>query len=622
MPPVKNGPLTLDDIRQIWEGAVDTSYSEPLEQAGEGQGFEAWTQYFAQLARASEACDVNTQALYLLPSSAQSNPPASGARRATVSLAFTRGGATGQQLTYSDRVVVLDAGTTLVDEIATDWGPLPGLGGVQVDTGLQYAMQAAVVFAPGDFGKRELQGRATKPGYGYNDPLPGALRRVAQPGAGYQNTGASVSLTGGIAPRAVLTARNVPDMFLPSQVGQYVSFTTGANAGRIGRIVAYVAPDPVHNLGSGVVLECEQAVAVVPGTGTFAPSPGAPLLFTSAEGLALAYGADTGAGLSLVYRITSGTVQAGDTVQVVNGPDTATVVAVLQAFDWAAEIGTASWQVLDWANDLGIVVTNPLQPRGGKSAMLDMLGGERGVPRAAGEEGDVGDDRYRRRAAQVADVVSPNAIRRVLAKALDGAPYCFREAGDKTYLPGFYFDVDAYDTNCLLFAPVGTPTIIPAGIPLEWRNAAGSFVGRGVSGGQDPHGHQILVLGMRNPSRLAVVAGDVLVSPAGAVYPVSSLVDPTCRNGLRWHTWLDYEDMRAFFLVGLPPGNAGEFGFYWGDTTAHVGGFYDQTLEPSNFYDGFPRDFYAAARAVWQDVERVRAGGVEWTMYIERVGCP
>ena len=74
----KQGPLSAADLQAIWESSVDDSYSQPIVLAGEGKGFEVYTQAFAQVERLSQAVDYTTQALYILPWSGQSGEPAAG----------------------------------------------------------------------------------------------------------------------------------------------------------------------------------------------------------------------------------------------------------------------------------------------------------------------------------------------------------------------------------------------------------------------------------------------------------------------------------------------------------------------------------------------------------------
>lgn len=622
-PGAKNGPLTQADIQALWEGAMDSSYVQPLEAAGEGQGFEAWTQLFQQLARVSAAADTSSQAMYILPWSGQSGPPAGGAANATVTLTISRGSA------LVDRVLVFAAGQVVVDEQQTDWGVSPGAEGVVVLTGRQYVLTQTLVLPPGDMGPYTVQAEAVEPGYGYNNPLPGTLVVIDQPGDGYTNTGASMVVPlrsaadpGAVAAIATLVTANAPDMFLPSQLGQYVELTAGSNAGTVARIIGYVAPNPPAQ-GSGVLLAFDESVEVTGVTGTF--QPGEQITFSNGgtmTGVGLLNGLQVGgAGLRLVYELQSGAVPVPTrTVKGLSSAATATVSTVLQGLTYISETGTASWRVLDWADDLSVAVTNTKSPTGGRSAMLDaLLAGDRNIPRAAGET----DDAYRLRGAQVVDTVSPNAIRRALNRTLGVIPWCFREVGDPTYLPGFYFDHDFYDTHCLLFTTGGLPGPLAVGSPIQWVDTNGFNLAVGWFGGYAPGGQLILVLRMREPARKTLATGDAIINAAAAFsYTPTSILVPTCEEGLRWHLWLDYLDMRAFFMVGLTPGDVGEFGFYYdGIPLQHLGGFYDKGA-PSNFYDGYPVGTLASWRAVWQAVERVRAGGVTWQPYVESVGCP
>jgi hypothetical protein len=626
-PGSKQGALSADDIQAIWVGATDPGYSEPLVAAGEGAGFEAWTQMFQVFARVSEAVDVTTQALYILPGSGQTNPPASRAEFAQVELSVSRG------TSYAVWPTVLVAGQVLVGEVAQDWGPLPGAAGVEVATGRLYALLETLVLPPGDCGPYEVLAQAVAPGYGYNNPLPGTISDIQQPGTGYMNTGASVLVVANAAPgiggasnRASLLARNAPDMFLPAQVGQYVAFTAGANSGAVARIAGYVPVDPVADVGSGVILAWDQCVEVDAASGTF--QPGELLLFASGATLeavgSLLAATPGGAGLRVTYELLNGATPVGGwTVTGVTSTAAATVATVLDGQTYVAETGTAAWRVLDWSSDLQVAVANEQSPEGGLSAMLDELGSERAIPAGAGEDSDV----YRKRVAQVADTVSPNAIRRALSKAMGMLPWCFREVGDPVFLPGIFFDAsDFYDTNCLIMSFSFAPSFLSDGEPVQWLDAGGSLIAHGWVATQLPVGTSIVFVlrSMRDPIRTSFEAGDVLVSEvSGDFEAITAITDPACREGLREHVWLDYLRMRAYFQVGLPPGDDGEFGFFY-DTfpLSHVGGFYDENVTGRNFYDGFPVNTYALRRKIWQDIERVRVGGVYWDLYVEKVGCP
>jgi hypothetical protein len=332
-------------------------------------------------------------------------------------------------------------------------------------------------------------------------------------------------------------------------------------------------------------------------------------------------------GASLVYELISGAnPAAGQTLAGVSSGASATVARLAQGQRYVAETETAAWRVLDWATDLQVSVSNELQPAGGTSAMLDELGAERAIPGGTNEPADA----YRKRVAQVSDVVSPNAIKRAAAKALNPAPWCYREAATI----GFFFDKGPagsvedpegfYDTNCLLFTFTATSFLIAEDV-LTWSDANGLLVGTGYFGGLSASTSKtVFVLrGSRAPLRTTFQAGDTVHgSVSGWVATVASVTDPACREGDRTKVWLDYLRMRAYFQIVVQPSDAGEFGFAY-DTfpLSHVGGFYDEKVTGKNFYDGYPWLFAQTLRTLWQDVEPRRAGGTYWDVIKDPLLC-
>src|SRR5581483_1502678 len=139
----KTGPLTAAELQSVWEGASDPSYVRPLIEGGLGKGLEAWTQYFKQLARVSQAIDASTQGMYVLPASGQTAPPASGAQKATVSVSLSRGGDTSASLvllagTAVEEVAIAPSATN-ADEVGTDArGAVVTGGGTPVRTGRRF----------------------------------------------------------------------------------------------------------------------------------------------------------------------------------------------------------------------------------------------------------------------------------------------------------------------------------------------------------------------------------------------------------------------------------------------------------------------------------------------------
>jgi len=624
----KVGPLTKAELQQVWERAVDKGFREPIEQAGEGGGFEAYTQAWAQGERVSKAIDTTTQAMFVLPWSGQSDEPASGSSRASVTLTLTRSGLLSLPL-------VLIAGT-LVDEQITDWGYPEG---VRVLTGRRYVLTDNAVFAPGETGPITVAARAERPGAGYNNPMPGTLVVIDQPGTNFTNVEATVrgvNYPGGVVTtsslaRVFLDAIDVADAFVPQHVGQYVAFTAGTNTGKVARAIGWLPPNlsVTPQTGGTLELALEQSVRSFAGdfTGTFEIGEKLELMNgASVVGYGLLLGLfQAGADLVLTFQKQNGAA-ATDVVGMVSGA-TAAIDVELENLDLTPEVETAGWRVLDWVIDWQVRVTNTASPTGGKAAMLDALGREKDIDRAPAES----DDQYRVRVAQLADVVSPNAIRRALNRAIPGIPWCFREAGQPSY-PGFFFDKpvdvhgaggDAFDydlvvasgiftgvfldgekvsqtsaagivTTAVVYNPVGPAPFVP-GPPAPFTSFAGFASIRGKFTIGDP------IVGLRS--------GAVLV-PSGLT---AGLMDAN-----RFRVLFSYLTMRAYFYVGVPTLSFGEFGFAFDD---YPTGAFD--AEPyDDFFDGSPYLSSLTYQSVYAAIEKVRAGGVGWELLLDDGPCP
>lgn len=664
MPQIKAGPLTVEEIQALWESAADPSYTRPFVQAGEGNGFEAWTQLFRQYARVSQAIDVTTQSMFILPWSGQTSAPAGGNAFSRVSLKFSR-------TKQFEHLLVLGAGTVFVDEQQTDSGVD---GPIEVLTGRRYVLEEDLVLQPGERGPKEVAAVAELPGFGYDNPLPGTLRVVPQPGKQFENdlatvTNASRSASdGGPRSQAAIVADAQADMFVPDHVGQYVRFVAGANAGKVARISGFGSPVPAV-VGSTAGLDLLFSFRLSPSTGTFVR--GEKVTFSPAAYGEVVGDFDPASGL-IAIRLLNGTVPAvGTTAAGATSAATGTVDQVMESATFSAEapsggIGGASWHVLDWVVDWGLEVTNDASPAGGRSAFLDELGGERGVNRSPGED----DDSYRPRVSQVADVVTPNAVRRALNRALAGLPWCFREVG-RAELPGWFYDGDlsppggtsnaspvsagdeaSYDEDVILLDGVpGVGMSFDAGFDAYdsgtfpmFFDGSGSFVGI-------PGSHERVVLetpdfrlyaegwfGRLDTTaapgvwRFVFVRTGIDEAPAtipteglrvrglhtGALFAVQAISVPATVNQRRFRRWLDYEQFRAFFLVGVGRLGIGEFGY------AYDGGPHDayDSAPYEAFFDGFPRLAADVYRRVYNAVDAARAGGVGFQLYLEDIGCP
>lgn len=626
---VKEGPLTRADLEAIWEGAIDRAYREPLVAAGEGNGLETQAQSWEILARTSRAVDITTQAMFIMPWSGQTDEPAAGESKATVTLTFAR-------TKRLEVPLVLAAGYIFAEEQTTDWGEN---GGEVVLTDRRYILTDTLVFHPGDMGPFTVTAEAEVAGYGHNNPMPGAIQVVSQVGENLQNELASVALVGPAALSApteasvTVTAANEADMFVPEHVGQYVAFTDGANAGRIGRVASFVAPST--GIGSGVLLELEQSIEASVYAGTF----------QAGELLSLANGGPAFAtARCLGERIVSGTKKLtwvalrGDftliavtTTTVTGLTSGATLTIAFKTFPqlFSAESSAATWRVYDWAADFGLTVTNVDSPTGGKSGWLDEIADERMLARGSGED----DETFRPRVWAVSDTVAPNALKRALSRTLGALSWCFREVG-MSELPGFFYDgsnvavgtattttiadkLDAYDTDVGIFTGVLTSGVFIFNEKLEVRSAAGTiahgYFGR-IDGG-------VTFTFIRKDGTLttgALVATTIVGMTSGAIFTPASVSVPASVNARRFHRYFDYTEFRGFFLVGLQRLGIGEYGI------AYDSGTHDAYDEPSllNFFDGSPLGAGALYKRVYDAMLATKAGGVGFDLYLEDWGCP
>lgn len=104
------------------------------------------------------------------------------------------------------------------------------------------------------------------------------------------------------------------------------------------------------------------------------------------------------------------------------------------------EAETIEWGVLDW-KDMGFVITAARHGALGRDDDLGMLGDNRGMYPGDGES----EDAFRSRISKVPDVVSPNALTRVVNRILAPLRLTGRvvDIGDEVH--GFFLDVDALD---------------------------------------------------------------------------------------------------------------------------------------------------------------------------------
>lgn len=81
---------------------------------------------------------------------------------------------------------------------------------------------------------------------------------------------------------------------------------------------------------------------------------------------------------------------------------------------------------------------------------------------------------------------------------------------------------------------------------------------------------------------------------------------------------LDMIHFRGWFKLGIPPLKLGRFGCAF---DLYPKNAMDVRLPSANFFDGYDAGNRVVYAAIWAAVERARAFGVRWDLYIESVGC-
>lgn len=619
------GSYTYDELLDVLYSAADPLYLEPFFQGQYGNGRELFEALIEVMRRVDEAINHTSQAMYITPWSGETAPPAAGASRTVLTMQFSR------DVSNLAMPLTLRAGEVLYEEKTTD---ASNAGGVVVYTGRTYTLIDDLCFLPGQRGPLTANVVATRVGYGFGNVEPGDVTYVQQPGAGLTNDGATINVPAPTSPYDRMTLPNVPDTIGVSQIGQYVEFSSGANAGKIRRVSAYQY-DATGATGGTVVFAREP---VLKNAGLWATVP-----FIIGEYVEQ-YNAATllARGRVLAFRATSPTTLVVETVfgafgatagpvTVVTGVESGATLSVSTIDGGTAltpENGTAAWLVLDWIGSFQLAVTNTALVSRGEMGVLDAIGAERGIARAPGED----DESYRTRVKAIADTVSPNAIRRIGNRiwAVYGGSVCLREVG-QTLFRGMY--CDAVQTPALA---TGSYAYDMDGITVTGF-AAGTFIEGEqvyqVNGGT-------ITTGRYTTTIAAVAVGSPVPAPSG-VLDIANIRGPGfintlpivgqtslavwtpaaitggLRNENRFKTNLDYTEMRAFFLVGVPASDLGDFGIAY-DAGTHNAFDANPYLA---FCDGFAATAAVLNRSTWQGINDAKAGGVGFDLYVEAIGC-
>lgn len=619
------GSYTYDELLDVLYSAADPLYLEPFFQGQYGNGRELFEALIDVMRRVDEAINHTSQAMYISPWSGQTAPPAPGASRTILTMQFAR------DVANLAMPMTLRAGEVLYEEQTTD---ASNAGSEIVLTGRTYTLIDDLCFLPGQRGPLTANVVATRVGYGYGNVEPGDVTYVRQPGAGLTNVGATINVPAPTSPYDRMILPNVPDTIGDEQVGQYVQFSSGANAGQIRRVTAYEY-DSTGATGGTVVFAREPVLknvglwATVPFIiGEYVEQYNAGALL--ARGRVLAFQASSPT--SLVVETVFGAFGAtAGPVTVVTGVESGATLSVSTIDGGGAlspELTTATWLVLDWIGAFQLAVTNTALVSRGEMGVLDAIGAERGIARSPGED----DASYRTRVKAIADTVSPNAIRRIGNRiwAVYGGSVCLREVGQSLFR-GIYCDA------------VQNPAAVTSAYAYDMDGVVVTGVGGAFIEGEQVYqvNGGVITTGRYTTTLAGVATGSPVPSPTPGVIDIANIRGPGfintlpivgqtslavwnpaaitggLRNENRFKTNLDYTEMRAFFLVGVPASDLGDFGIAY-DAGTHDAFDADPYLA---FCDGFAATAAVLNRSTWQGINDAKAGGVGFDLYVEAIGC-
>jgi len=143
------------------------SYTVPLEDEADGRGVDVIASIAAVMARVAADVETTTQAMYILPHSSQTAPPAAGATQATGALTLTRTPPTAGDIN------LLEGDPLVVNVLSPD-------NVESLETNIE--LDADVTMPSGSKGPVAATVRASRAGYqGKRRGHPGALRRFQRP---------------------------------------------------------------------------------------------------------------------------------------------------------------------------------------------------------------------------------------------------------------------------------------------------------------------------------------------------------------------------------------------------------------------------------------------------------
>ena len=626
-------PPDKERLLEVWRRSVPDEFSRPLLTGGEGGGphesYALFRALAAQWAALVKQGNRSVQARFHLTSTVQTDVPASSARPASGYVTLERTGPTEDAIEA-----------------------VPGAIGILGPGGRRYINAETVVWNPGDTLPRKVRFVADTQGFAGNlDFLANEDGTVDLEHLSIEARArgrAAVEGKTGFSAQSFIEDSGLPDLFEPSDVGLYVRVDVSgvpSNVGQVRRIVGHEAPQVENPPGSGRyptrvlvddLIRRNPSEVVIDDGGVFAdyyaqaidetgqsdvplaptpPAVGDAVMFGYAEQFSeVELRIDTpGEGdWTVVWEFWDGLSWSPFQANVIDDPTSgfrpaepgtytvkfelplawqtipspvsgiplyfvraryASVVSVTtepaagrvvvkQPLRLAPDgpdpnTGAVKWTLLDYSTGpMGLQIVESEAFTGGRDDDLYLLGDARGVYRQPGES----DDAFRERVSRLAEVVSPNAILSAVNR---------------------------------LLRPLGYKGKV-ADVTLTEGTVGGGFAGLFCDVDPDLAPDYVGALDLYAP---------------GDLYPQKP-----------WFVLQDAMEAYGWFLVELPYLGAGDFGIFCDEGPLYFDDVVNVYYGPAftGWCDGYPIDGNAVYAAIWSVVNRIRAGGVGFTMVRER----
>ncbi len=241
------------DFLDLWRRALPKHYTEPIENEGDGEGFDVPSSQAAVWEEFERSLNLNQQAYFLRPHSTQSGPIARSGAKATGTIELRR-------VAPALGSIVIPPGQRLIAETTDSFGGVLGLGRVLLVDG--------VTLPEGTGGPVVVDVEAEFQGYSGN-LVPGMVVRFEEQGR--LSVPAVVLSTNQLERNAVTVAEARADSFNDSLMGRYLRLVPGAVplvtfdalvprriTSVIGQVVTFEPVLDAADIGKKVTVEIEE----------------------------------------------------------------------------------------------------------------------------------------------------------------------------------------------------------------------------------------------------------------------------------------------------------------------------------------------------------------------------